>query len=164
MATTLPNTEAMSADEISRHMCAQAYGSLEQEFFEQAWYRALTRELDAKISALPDDAVVLLRDAAGFLCLTSSALLTWIYKGKLTGTRKSFGIRRFRWIVPVAEIRRIRIEQNARITRDRAWMYEPLPLEHTLKLVAPREAGAEHRALTAGEFMAMWGSDPSEEE
>ena len=85
----------------------------EERRIARAWNEARARRLFAQIEALPDDAPVETAAACRYLDLSNTALFNWIYKGKLTGTKKMKGPRGFTWTVPAGEIRRIRAESAA---------------------------------------------------
>jgi len=125
----LPNLDGLSNKEILKLQ----WGSLGQpgmtdrlrEHYERAAARARDREEDTELEALPDDAEVTGPDAGRFL--NTTAILNWIYSGKLTGTKRPRGPRGFVWVVPAQEVKRLRVEHAARIEEERAWAYNAAP-------------------------------------
>lgn len=123
-----PNLDELSSEEIWnrwRDSCDNQESTEEGQQLRRAWHRARVREADAAINGLPDEALITTQAVCGYLNVTGTAVLGWIYKGLLSGTKRPRGPRSFVWVVPVAEVRRLRLEQDERITRERAWMQEP---------------------------------------
>lgn len=98
--------------------------------FSRASARASWRENDEEISGLPEEAMLTAGEAAYFLELTTQSVYNMSYSGALPGTKQPRGPRGFKWTVPVRDVRKLRVEQEERIARDRAWAFEgALPFE-----------------------------------
>lgn len=107
--------DALSTDAIREvQFKSGPWDSEAEKRLNRTWYAALDRECSARIAALPDDAPVDAGEACSYLDLTNTTLYNWIYRGKLTGTKKMRGPRKFTWTVPAGEIRRIRAATSAK--------------------------------------------------
>jgi hypothetical protein len=99
-------------------------------------------------------------EACEYLNVTDQTVRTWVYKGVVKAKKQPRGPRGFRWVVSVAHLRPLKIEQAARIERERAWMQEP-ETAAVAQITTDQPTSIEVDTISEGEFVSMFGSDPA---